>query len=83
MDLWQRIQRAMDFTLSIDDQVDLSSPRGQYLLKKYLEEMYQVFQTNHIPLFEPEDFEPEMMGPVPVDPPCPGQLCPIFSLIGD
>ena len=73
MDLWQRIQRAIDSTLSMDDQVDLRSPAGQYLLKKYLEEMSQVLKTNHIPLFEPEDFGPEMVGPVPVDTPCPGK----------
>ena len=82
MDLWQRIQRAIGSTLSMNDQVDLHSPMSQYLLKKYLEEMSQALQTNHIPLFEPEDFGPEMMRPVPVDTSCPGQLFPTFSLAG-
>ena len=82
MDLWQRIQKAIDSTLSMDNQADLRSPVGQYLLKKYLEEMSQVLQTNHIPLFEPGDFGPEMVGPVPVDTTCPGQLSPTFSLAG-
>jgi hypothetical protein len=59
------------------EEVDLSV---LYLLKKYLEEMSQVFQTNHAPLFEPEEFEPEMVRPVQVDTP---RLFSIISLIGD
>ena len=72
MDLWQRIHRAITRTLSLHDRVDLRSPTGRFLLKIYLEAMSQVLNTNHIPLFEPGDLEPEI-DPLPVDTPCPGQ----------
>ena len=77
LDLWERIRTATDSTLSLAGKVDLRSPAGQFLLKTYLEEMSQVFRTNHIPLFEPEDL-PEMVGLVPVDTPCPGQFFHFF-----
>jgi len=81
LDLWERIRTATDSTLSLDGKVDLRSPAGQFLLKIYLEEMSQVFKTNHIPLFEPEDL-PEMAGLVPVDTPCPGQFFHFFGVAG-
>jgi len=82
MKLWQPIQRAIDYVLAMNDQVDLRSPAGRYLLKNCLEEIDQVLPTNHIPLFEPEDFGPEMAEPAPVDTSCPGQLLQSFSLSG-
>jgi len=82
MKLWQRIQRAIDYVLAMNDQVDLRSPAGRYLLKNCREEMDQVLRTNHIPLFKPEDFEPAMVELVPVDISCPGQLLQTFSLPG-
>jgi hypothetical protein len=73
MDLWQDIHKAIIYTLSLHDRVDLRSPTGRFLLKNHLEEVSQVLKTNHIPLFDPEDFEPEMMGSLPGNTPCPGQ----------
>lgn len=74
LDLWQRIHKAITCTLSLDDQVDLRSPTGRFPLKIHLEEMSQVLETNHVPLFEPGDFEPEKMELLPGNTPCPGQL---------
>ena len=73
MDLWQGIHKAIIYTLSLHDRVDLRSPTGRFLLKIHLEEVSQVLKTNHIPLFDPEDFEPEMMESLPGNTPCPGQ----------
>ena len=73
--LWQRIRKAIDSTLALDDRVDLhSSPKGRFLLTFYLEQMSHVFKTNYIPIFDPEDFEPDIPeSALPGDTPCPGQ----------
>ena len=72
IDLWQRIHRAITSILLLHDLVDLRLPKGQYRLKIYLDEMSQVLKTNHIPLFEPGDLDPEPES-LPVDTPCPGE----------
>ena len=75
--LWQRIRKAIDSTLALEDRVDLHSspsPKGRFLLKPYLERMSHVFKTNYIPIFDPEDFEPSIPElSLPGDTPCPGQ----------
>ena len=78
MELWQRIHGAITSTLSLNDRVDLRAPTRRFHLKIYLEEMFQVLETNHIPLFEPGDFGPERTEPLPVDTPCPGHLFTSF-----
>jgi len=79
--LWQRIRKAIDSTLALDDRVDLHSspsPKGRFLLKHHLDQMSPVFKTNYIPIFDPQDFEPEDFEPdipelaLPGDTPCPG-----------
>jgi len=72
IDIWQRIHDAITSTLRLHDRVDLSFPKRKYRLKTYLDEMYQVQKTNHIPLFEPGDLDPEPES-LPVDTPCPGK----------
>ena len=42
--------------------------------------MSQVLKTNHIPLLEPGDLEPEIMESLPMNTPCPGQSFISFSL---
>jgi hypothetical protein len=84
--LWQRIRKAIDSTLALDDRVDLRSspsPEGRFLLKIYLERMSHVFKTNYIPIFDPEDFEPYIPeSALPGDTPCPGQSFPHGALSG-
>ena len=71
MDIWQRIHRAINFTLSMHDRIDIRSSMESYPFT-VLKEIFQVLKTNHIPLFDPEDFEPEIMEHLPGNTRCPG-----------
>jgi len=72
IDLWQHIHDAIISTLRLQGLVDLCFPKGKYRLKTYLDKMSQVLKTNHIPLFEPGDLDPEPES-LPVDTSCPGE----------
>lgn len=74
IELWQRMHTAIHSILPLHDRVDLSFPTGRFAFKVHLEEMSRVLETNHIPLVEAEEFGMEVVGPLPVDTSCPGQL---------
>ena len=79
IDIWQRIHTAIRSALSLHDRVDLSFPTEKFAFRVHLEEMSHVLETNHIPLVEAEEFVTEIVEPLPVDTPCPGQSFLSFS----